>query len=171
MSWERIVEGLVRAVLVVEALRGRVGGPFAVAYGSGFRETQGEGGALSLSAPHRDLPAVRGGHVLDDGEAETGPAGGARARRVHTVEPLEDAVPVPFRYPDALVGHRDLDQVAAGSGDTAPGDPDAGACRGVVDGVLDEVAQGRRELAAISPYVQVISPADGHGDLFRAVLR
>ena len=43
----------------------------------------------------RDLAAVGGGDVLDDGQAEAGAAGGAVAGRVDAVEALEDPVDAP----------------------------------------------------------------------------
>ena len=52
--------------------------------------------------------------VLDDAEAEAGAAGVAGARLVDAVEPLEHAVEVLLGDPDALVGHRDLDDAVAG---------------------------------------------------------
>src|SRR3954447_20867507 len=92
-----------------------------------LRQPQGEGGALTLGAPHRDLPAVRGGHMLDDRETESRSARGTGAGRVDAVEALEDALLVLVGDADALVGHGDLDQVAAGRGHPAGGDPDPGA--------------------------------------------
>src|SRR5690348_30887 len=85
----------------------------AVAGRARLRQPQGEGGALSFGAPHRDLPAVRGGHVLDDRQTQPGAAGGTGAGRVDAVEALEDALLVLVRDADALVGHGDLDVVAA----------------------------------------------------------
>ena len=50
--------------------------------------------------------------------------------------------------------------------DPAPGDPDPGAGRAVVDRVLDEVAESCGELATVAPDVQVRGGSGGHGDLF-----
>ncbi|BFO22624.1 hypothetical protein SHKM778_90120 [Streptomyces sp. KM77-8] len=115
--------------LIVEALGvvpvGHLVG--AAAGRAGLRQPQGEGGALVLGAPHRDLPAVRGGHVFHDREAEPRTAGGAGAGRVDAVEALEDALLVLLRDADALVGHRYLDQVPAGLYDRTGRDAHAGA--------------------------------------------
>src|SRR5437879_5534590 len=91
-----------------------------------LRQPQGEGGALTLGAPHRDLPAVRGGHVLDDRETEARAARGTGAGRVDAVEALEDALLVLVGDADALVGDGDLDEVAAVRGHPAGGDAGAG---------------------------------------------
>ena len=72
------------------------------------------------SAPDRDLAAVVGADVLDDRRAR------ARCRRwrgaglVDAVEPLEDALLVGRRDADALVGDRDLDDVARPSRTPTP---------------------------------------------------
>lgn len=103
--------------------------------------------------------------MFDDGQAQARTTGGAGAGRVHAVEALEDALPVLLRDADALVGHGYLDEVPAGRGDAAARDADPGPGRGVVDRVLDEVAEGGGELAAVSPHVQVRRAARGHRDL------
>src|SRR5262245_39862863 len=72
------------------------------------RYGQGEGGPRALDAAHRDPAAVRGHHVLDDGQPETGAAGGAGPRRVDPVEALEDPLQVALGDADALVGHAQL---------------------------------------------------------------
>lgn len=99
----------------------------AVTGGARLRQSQRERGALSLCAPHRDLPAVRGGHVFDDRQPETRAAGGTGAGGVDSVEALEDTLLVLVRDADALVGHGDLDQFPAVHGHPAGGDADAGA--------------------------------------------
>ena len=52
---------------------------------------------------------MRGGDVLDDGQAETGATGGPVARRVDPVETFEDPVQLLVRDADALVDHGDRD--------------------------------------------------------------
>src|SRR5690606_28059769 len=55
------------------------------------RDAQREGRAAPRLGPHRDLAAVVGRDVLDDAQPQARAPGVARARRVHAVEPLEDA--------------------------------------------------------------------------------
>lgn len=127
----------------------------AVAGRTGLRQPQGEGGALVLGAPHGDLPAVRGGHVLHDRQPQSRTAGGTGASGVDAVEALEDALLVLVGDADALVGDGDLDVLPAGRVHPAGGYADAGTGGRVVDRVLDEVAERGGELAAVSPYAQV----------------
>lgn len=142
----------------------------AVAGNPRLRQPQGERGALTLGAPHRDLPAVRGGHVFDDREPQARAAGGTGASGVDAIEALEHALPVLLGDADALVGDGDLDVVPAGRGHPAGGYAYAGACRAVVHGVLDKVSEGGGQLAPVPPDVQVGGAACGHGDLFGAGL-
>lgn len=142
----------------------------AVAGSPRLRQPQRESGALTLGAPHRDLPAVRGGHVLDDREPQTRAAGGTGAGEVHAVEALEDALLVLVGDADALIGHGDLDVVSAGCGHPAGGYAHSGTGGRVVDGVLDKVAQGGGQLTPVPPDVQVGGAAGGHGDLLGAGL-
>ena len=74
-------------------------------------QPQGERRALALHRPHGALAAVVDADVLDDGQAEAGATGDARARRIDAVEPLEDAGLLALGDADALVGHGDLDRV------------------------------------------------------------
>src|SRR5690606_14626367 len=114
-----------------------------------------------LGAPHRDVPAVRGGHVLDDRQAQARAAGGPGAGRVDAVEALEDAFLVLLGDADALVGDRDLHHGAAGPGDGPGRYADAGAGGRVVDGVLDEVAERGGELPPVAPDPQVVRAVRG----------
>lgn len=112
--------------------------------------------------------------MLDDGQPQTGSPGGAGAGGVDAVEALEDALLVLVGDADALVGDGDLDEVPAGRGHPPHRDADPGAGRGVVDGVLHEVAQGGGELAPVAPHgqaaagtgrlpVRAVGAAVGHG--------
>src|SRR5688572_19076590 len=69
---------------------GRCGGLLG-AVGSGGQPHR-EGRAAVLLAPDRDIAAVVGADVLDDGQPEAGATRGARARGVDAVEALEDPV-------------------------------------------------------------------------------
>ncbi|SIK86102.1 Uncharacterised protein [Mycobacteroides abscessus subsp. abscessus] len=51
--------------------------------------------------------------MLDDRQPQPGASGIARARLIHPEEPFEYAFLVFLGDPDAPVGHRDLDLVAA----------------------------------------------------------
>lgn len=106
--------------------------------------------------------------MLDDRETEAGATCGTGAGRVDAVEALEDALLVLVRDADALVGHGDLDVVPARCGEPACGDADAGSGGRVVDGVLDEVAERRGQLAPVAPDAEVLGAAGGHVDLLRA---
>lgn len=108
--------------------------------------------------------------MLDDRETETRTAGLAGTGRVDAVEALEDALLVLLRDADALVGHGDLDEVSAGRGHPARGYTHPGAGGRVVDGVLDEVAEGGGQLAPVPPDAQVGGATGGHGDLLGAGL-
>ena len=92
-------------------------------------QPQGEGGPLALLAPDRDLAAVRGGHVLDDGQPQPGPAGGAGPGRVDPVEALEDPLQVPLRDADALVRDADLGGVLSRPGWSRPPPGSSPGCR------------------------------------------
>ena len=85
--------------------------------------------------------------MADDRQTEARAAGVPAPRPVDAVEALEDAVEVAGRDADPVVGDHQLD----------PRDPrrghahlDARARLAVLDGVLDEVAERRAELAAIA---------------------
>jgi hypothetical protein len=108
---------------------------------------------------------VDGGDVLDDGQAQAGPAGLAAPRRVDPVEALEDAFQVPARDPDALIADGDLDQIA----DRMRGDRDPGPVRAVVDRVLDQVADRDGQLVLAAQHLQ--PRVDPHHQRDRAVLR
>jgi hypothetical protein len=90
---------------------------------------------------------VAGGHVLDDREAQAGASGVARAGSVHPVEPLEDPDPLGLGDAGALVGDADLRHRARSLPDEVAGHDDAGALRAVPHRVVDQVAQGRDQLA------------------------
>ncbi len=156
--------------LAVEALGVFPLGRPATVGRAGLGQPQGEGGALALGAPHRDLPAVRGGHVFHDREAQPRAAGGTGAGGVDAVEALEDALLVLVGDADALVGHGDLDQVPAGLRDRTDRDAHAGAGGRVVDRVLDQVAECGGELSTVAPDPQALGARGGHGDLLGARL-
>src|SRR4051812_30357390 len=67
-------------------------------------ERDGEPGAGADAAVDGDLAADRLDQVLDDREAQAGPAELAAARLVDAVEPLEDAGQVVAGDADAVVG-------------------------------------------------------------------
>ena len=67
------------------------------------------------------------------------------ARSVDTVEALEDPVEVASGDADALVGDHDLDRLVVDTGAHL----DDVAVVAVLDGVLDQVADRRDELAAV----------------------
>ncbi len=69
------------------------------------------------------------------------PPGVAGPGRVAAVEPLEDAILLVIRNPDALVGDRDLDDAVG----VAHADADARVVGRVLDGVRDQVVQGHHE--------------------------
>ena len=71
-----------------------------------------EPGALELHTA--TVPPWLVAMCLTIARPEAGAAGGARARRVDPVEPLEDPVQVGLGDADALVGDRDLDRGVAG---------------------------------------------------------
>src|SRR4051794_6414237 len=93
----------------------------------------------AAAARRRVLGADRAAVQLDDPprdrEAEAGAA--ARARRVRTVEALEDAAAVARRDPGPLVDHPELDAPSARDRT----DDDLAAVGRVPDGVGDEVPQ------------------------------
>src|SRR5699024_6453050 len=60
-------------------------------------QPQGEGRPLSGQGPGGDLPAVVARDVLDDRQAQPGPAGGPGAGAVDPEEALEDALQVLLR--------------------------------------------------------------------------
>ena len=99
------------------------------------RQAEGKGGALPLTAVQRDGAVVISHGVLDDGQAQSGTAGGLGVALVHAVEALEDAALVLRRDTDTGIGHRDHGVGAV----TAHGDGDAAAVLIVLDGVVAEV--------------------------------
>src|SRR3954468_2925732 len=80
--------------------------------------------------------------MLDDGEAEAGAAGLARAAAVDAVEALGEAGNVLVRDADARVLHAERSAVEA----VAPKEPDLAALRRVADRVRDQVAEGACQL-------------------------
>src|SRR3954454_720978 len=82
----------------------------------------------------------------NDGQSEAGPTGRPAAGAVDSVETLEDAVEIALGNAHALIGDADLHPVA-----DAPGAHlDRRAGLAVLHGVLDQVADGRDELAAVT---------------------
>src|SRR3954469_4375111 len=63
--------------------------------------------------PQPDGAVVIGRDVLDDGQSQSGAAGGPRPRRVDAEESLEHPLLIVAGDADASIGHRDLDVVAA----------------------------------------------------------
>jgi hypothetical protein len=89
--------------------------------------------------------------VADDGQAQPGAAGLPAARRIDAVEALEDPVVLVVGDADAVVGHHQLDPRALGPSPHLH----AGPGLAVLDRVLDEVAERRDELAAITGHAHV----------------
>ena len=83
--------------------------------------------------------------MLDDGEPEPGAAGVAGPRDVHPIEPLEDPGQVRIRDARAAVADGDADDAVLANG----AELDGAVGGGVVDGVLDEVADGVVELERV----------------------
>src|SRR5665647_1598341 len=106
----------------------------------GRRKAHGEGRAVARLAPDRDLSAVVGTDVLDNGQSQTGATRGSGPSGVDAVEPLENPRLLALGNALALVGDRDLDKLIR----RTHADRYPGARRGVVDGVADEVADGGR---------------------------
>jgi hypothetical protein len=67
---------------------------------------------------------MHGGDVLDDGQAESGPAVGPTAGIVHAVEALEDPLMLAGRDADAVVRDTDLDLDVLASGSNVGPDDD-----------------------------------------------
>jgi hypothetical protein len=88
--------------------------------------------------------------VLDDAEPQTRAAGVPAAGRVDPEEALEHPAELLLRNPHALVGHGDLDDAVG----VAHPDADVGPRGRVLDGVGDEVVQGRREELLVAVDVQ-----------------
>src|SRR5258708_9571253 len=92
-----------------------------------------------------ETAAVAVDDMLDDGEAESGAAQGARARRVDAIETLGQ--PGQVLAPDAfaVVAHRDGDRRRRAAALGEPGDDvDRRALAAVFDGVVDEVLEDLR---------------------------
>ena len=96
--------------------------------------------------------------MLHDGEAEARATRVAAARLVDAVEALEDPIEITLGDADPLVGHHDLHP--------RPGRPAANlhdtAVLAVLDGILDEVADRRRELAAVAEHPDRLGRLDRH---------
>ena len=114
--------------------------------GGGGRDAQHERAALTFARRHLDVAAVVGRDVAHDRQAEARPTGVAAARLVDAVEALEDPVEVAARDARALVGDHELDPRPD---DTGP-DLDEAADLAVLDGVLDQVADGGDELTLVT---------------------
>ena len=87
-----------------------------------FRERYGDGGADAHGALQRDLGVMALGHVLDDGEPQTGAAGGTAVAFVYPVEPLKDPL-----------------LMLRGNADAGVADGDAVILQGYGDGAVDPV--------------------------------
>ena len=107
-----------------------------VSIGAEARETDGEPRAGADAAGDVDLAADRLDQVLDDREAQAGPAELAAPRLVDAVEPLEDAGQVVAGDADPGVG--DLDARSRRSMTRAT-DADRAVLGRVLDGVVDQV--------------------------------
>ncbi len=96
-------------------------------------------------------------YVTNDRQTESGSAGHAAPRLVHTVETFEDAVDLRLRDPHSLVLDVDLDEVGAG----AHGERHLSSRLAVGDGIDHDVAQRRFQLCRV-PVDQLapVSPAD-----------
>src|SRR5665811_2197859 len=77
----------------------------------GRRQAHGEGRAVARLAPDRNLSAVVGTDVLDNGQSQAGATRGSGPGGVDAVEPLEDPRLLALGDALALVGHHDLDQL------------------------------------------------------------
>src|SRR5690606_3876173 len=120
-------------------------------------QAQSEGRTGAFLAPHGHLAGVRGGHMLDDGQAQAGAAGRARTGRVDPEETLEDPLQRLLRYADALIADADLDALPRGAG----ADHHAGVLRAVDDRVVDEVAQRGHQQLLVTPDAQPLrAPGD-----------
>src|SRR6185312_786229 len=109
-------------------------------------EMAGEGAALADDALHLELAAVPLQDVLDDGEPESGPAGGARAARIDAIEALREARNVLGRYADAGVGYGEMATVLI----HPPAHLDGTFRRGVFGGVVDQVGEGGVDLRLLA---------------------
>src|ERR1017187_9849752 len=108
---------------------------------------QGGRGARPFLAPDRDISPVRREDVLEDGQAEAGPASGTRPRGVDTIEALEDSLEVPFGYADALVSDTEFNGIVA----RAPGGNNhPGLVRAVGDAISQKLAN-RGDQRALTP--------------------
>src|SRR5690606_27197049 len=110
------------------------------------RQRQRERRALALPGLDPALAVVVGGDVADDGEPEPGAAGLPAAGPVDPVEALEDALEVAGGDAGAVVAHGDLDRSAG----EPRRDLDRRAGVAVLRGVVQQVVEGRHELAAVA---------------------
>ena len=101
------------------------------------------------------------GDVTDDGEAEAGTTGVAAAGPIDAIEPLEDAIEVAGGDADAPIGDVDRDAVVAPDG----GHPHLAAGLAVLDGVVDEVADGRDQLASVAEHTEAHRLVDVDADV------
>ncbi len=104
-----------------------------------------------------------GGDVLDDRQAQPGPAGGAVPGRVDPVEPLEDPVDLLVGDADALVDHRDLHRGAH----RPPADQHPAALLGVGDRVGHQVGDRRGDLVLLAEDLQALLALGEQGDPLR----
>ena len=127
----------------------------------GARQAQRERRAPAGLRPDGHLAAVVRRDVLDDRQAEAGAARVARARGVHPVEPLEHALLLGRRDADALVDHRDLDEVAV----RAHPDADVRRLARVRDRVVQQVAHRGDQQVVLAEHPRAAHPADVEPDV------
>src|SRR5207244_1053507 len=113
-------------------------------------EADDEDGADPGGALHLDAAAVGLDRVAGDRQAQAGALSVAAARAVGLVEALEDPAELLGGDAAAGVGDPQLDQLAAPLGAAARREGDHPADRGVLDGVVDEVAHHLAEAAGIA---------------------
>ena len=89
--------------------------------------------------------------MADDRQPQPCAARQARPSPVDPIEALEDPLLVPGRDPHALVDDRDLDRVPVDIGS----DLDERPSLGVLDGVVDQVADSRDQVHAVSGHRQM----------------
>src|ERR1700716_446872 len=114
------------------------------------RKPERERGTETFLTLNNNGALVVQGNVANDRHPETGAAGVATAGPVNAVEPLENSVEVSLRDSDAFIADLYVDTVI---GRLAP-DLQAPAKMGVLDPVVDEVAQRRYQLTRIAVHLE-----------------
>src|SRR5439155_13270930 len=112
----------------------------------GDRKCAAHGGSSLDLAVDVEPASVRGDEMLDDGQAEAGPAQLARTGLVHAVETLGDPWQISSRNAGAGVLDRDDDAPTFGGTRV---DRYSSAARRVLDRVVDEVDQDLSQAIAI----------------------